>query len=84
MHENALTLPSNADIIESEVNALWFSRSSGTDREAWELRLISSNAYALFEVFGSEQTIDEQNDIKNDMEMRLIEYTMPKIGNFEI
>lgn len=77
LDEKTRLLLENAEIVEAEVNALWLSRKSGTDGEAWELRLIGAEAYALFEVFRADQSSEEQADIKSDMEMRLIEYAIP-------
>ncbi len=78
LDENAKSKFAETEIVESEVNAFWFSRPSGKENEAWELRLISASPYALFEVFTAEQTADERNDLKSDMEMRLIEFGFPK------
>ena len=33
---------------EASFDALWFSRPSHNNREAWELRLLSQTQYALF------------------------------------
>ena len=41
----------NTEIIESKIDAVWFSRPSGDDKEAWELRRLSATPYALFEMF---------------------------------
>lgn len=38
-----------AEVVKSEIDALWFSRPSHAGREAWELRLIGEQPYALFE-----------------------------------
>jgi hypothetical protein len=44
----AQTFPAST-LIDAEVDALWFARASHADREAWELRLIAEQPYALFE-----------------------------------
>lgn len=58
---------------EAEVDGLWFSRASHEGREAWELRLISENAFALFETFEADETEDEREDVRREMEARLRE-----------
>lgn len=58
---------------ESTLNALWFSRSSQDNREAWELRLISENPYALFETFESDETEDLREEARIEMEARMRE-----------
>ena len=58
---------------EAEVDALWFSRPSHEQREAWELRLISENAFALFETFEPDETEEDREDLRREMEARLRE-----------
>ena len=41
---------------EASVDGLWFSRSSHQEREAWELRLLAENPFALFETFEKDET----------------------------
>jgi len=59
---------------EAEFDALWFSRPSHNNREAWELRLLAQTQYALFETFEADETEDEREDVKREMEARLREY----------
>lgn len=59
---------------ESSVDALWFSRPSHNNREAWELRLLSQTQYALFEAFEPDETEEERDDMKLEMEARLRDY----------
>ena len=61
-------------IREAEVDALWFSRASHKNREAWELRLLEETQYALFETFESDETEDQRNEVKLEMESRLRDY----------
>ena len=63
---------------EAEVDALWFSRPSHQNREAWELRLLSQNPYALFETFEPDETEEERDDVKREMEARLRDYASSK------
>ncbi len=67
----------DADVRESAVDALWFARRSGqTGREAWELRLVSGAAYALFETFEANEAEEDREDVRREMEARLIEKTL--------
>lgn len=59
---------------EAEFDALWFSRPSHNDREAWELRLLAQTQYALFETFEADETEEERDDLRLEMEARMKEY----------
>lgn len=61
-------------IKEATFDALWFSRPSHQNREAWELRLLAQTQYALFETFEADETDQEREDLKLEMEARLREY----------
>ena len=63
---------------EAEFDALWFSRPSHNKREAWELRLLAQTQYALFETFEADETEEERDDLKLEMEARLREYVARK------
>ena len=67
-------LPDDLLIKEAEFDALWFSRPSHNDREAWELRLLAQTQYALFETFEADETEEERDDVRLEMEARLREY----------
>ena len=67
-------LLSNVPVKESAVDALWFSRPSHNNREAWELRLLAQTQYALFETFEADETEEDREDVKLEMEARLREY----------
>ena len=54
-------------------NALWLARPSHGGREAWELRLISEPPYALFELFEPDETEEEREDVRREMEARIRE-----------
>ena len=62
-------------IKEAEFDALWFSRPSHNDREAWELRLLAQTQYALFETFEADETEEERDDLRLEMEARMREFT---------
>jgi hypothetical protein len=59
---------------EGGIDALWFSRPSHSGREAWELRALSENPYALFETFEADETEEQRDEMLLEMENRLREY----------
>ena len=59
---------------EAEFDALWFARPSHDNREAWELRLLAQTQYALFETFEADETEQERDDLRLEMEARLRDY----------
>ena len=59
---------------ETSFDALWFSRPSHNNREAWELRLLAQTQYALFEAFEPNETEEERADVKLEMEAKLRDY----------
>jgi hypothetical protein len=65
-----------AVLIDSEFDGLWFARPSSGKREAWELRLISEHAYALFEAFEADETEAERDDARSELEHRMRDYTL--------
>lgn len=62
------------NVREAPVDALWFSRPSHNNREAWELRLLAQTPYALFETFEPDETEEDRDDVKREMEARMCEY----------
>ena len=67
-------LPDDLVTSEAEFDALWFSRPSHNGREAWELRLLAQTQYALFETFEADETEEDRDDLKHEMEARMREY----------
>jgi hypothetical protein len=63
-------------IKEAPFDALWFSRPSHANRVAWELRLLAETQYALFETFEADETAEEREEMKLEMEARLREYVL--------
>jgi hypothetical protein len=63
---------------EATFDALWFSRPSHNQREAWELRLLAQTPYALFETFEQDETQEERQDVKQEMEARMRDYASEK------
>src|SRR6266850_8517092 len=68
-----IALLQSQNIKEGTIDALWFSRPSHNNREAWELRLLSETQYALFETFEPDETEELRNDARLEMEARLRE-----------
>lgn len=64
----------NASVREAAFDAIWFSRPSHNQREAWELRLLAQTPYALFETFEADETEEERQDVKQEMEARMRDY----------
>jgi hypothetical protein len=67
-------LVKNVPVKEAAFDALWFARPSHNKREAWELRLLAQTQYALFETFEADETEEERDDVKLEMEARLRDY----------
>jgi hypothetical protein len=65
-------------VVESEVDAMWFTRPAQGGREAWELRLVGETPYALFELFESDETEEDREDVRREMEARLREHAAPQ------
>jgi hypothetical protein len=61
-------------IKDSDFDALWFSRPSHRNREAWELRLLAQTQYALFEAFEPDDTEEKRDEVRREMEARLRNY----------
>jgi len=64
----------NARVRDSEIDALWFFRASQKGREAWELRLIAEQQYALFEAFEADETEEQREEVRQEMEARMREH----------
>jgi hypothetical protein len=73
-HAEEAELLSKVTVREAEFDALWFSRPSHDNREAWELRLLAQTQYALFETFEADETEEERSCVKREMEARLRDY----------
>ena len=66
----------NVLVKEAGFDALWFSRPSHNRREAWELRLLGQTPYALFETFEADETEEQRDDVKHEMEARMRDYVL--------
>lgn len=62
------------DLVDAEVDALWFARPSHEGREAWELRLVTEQPYALFEAFEADESEEEREEARLEMENRMREF----------
>jgi hypothetical protein len=69
---------SHITVRDAEIDALWFSRPSHNKRDAWELRLLAQTPYALFETFEAEETEEERDEVRQEMEARMREYAANK------
>ena len=63
-----------ATFVDAEFDALWFARPSHQGREAWELRLLAQQPYALFEAFEPDETEAEREEARREMENRMREH----------
>jgi hypothetical protein len=64
----------NADLRDDQIDALWFARPSHAGREAWELRLVAEQPYALFEAFEPDETESAREEKRRQLEARMREY----------
>jgi hypothetical protein len=71
-NENMTNLFGDAEIVESKVDAAWFSRPAADGNEAWELRHLSENPYALVEVFDKEDEEEVREEARAEVEARLM------------
>lgn len=75
--ENNVNLPASmfgqAEIVASELNAIWFSRASSDGREAWELRHLSETPFALVEVFEEDDEEEVREEVRTEMQTRMLE-----------
>ena len=62
-----------AEIQNSALDALWFSRRSKPDSEAWELRRIYGSPFALVVVIDDAAPKDEREDILTATVERMLE-----------
>ncbi len=67
-----------SELTDAEINAAWFSRPSKRGKTAWELRHLSENPYAIFELSDTE---DLDQAIVKQSENRLLEYASNKMSN---
>jgi hypothetical protein len=61
-------------ITDAEIDALWFARRSHAEREAWELRLVAEQPYALFEAFEADESEEDREDARREMQNKMREH----------
>lgn len=67
----------DAELSESDFDALWFARPSHAGREAWELRLVAEQRYALFEAFEADESEEDRQEARLEMENRMRAHVKP-------
>jgi hypothetical protein len=67
-------------VLNSKTDGALFSRSSKNNKEAWELRHLYSNPFAIFELIDLENSKDEKQEIIKQMENRLADYASNKLS----
>lgn len=73
LHQIAQAFPA-LPISPAEIEALWFARASHGGREAWELRLVAEQPYALFEAFEADESEEDREDARREMENKMRAY----------
>lgn len=68
---DAAALFGTDEIVSADIDAVWFSRASRGEREAWELRHLSPAPFALLEVFDSEDDEDVREATRHEFEEQL-------------
>ncbi len=71
LSDSLKSLFGDAEIVSSEIDAAWFSRASGIDNEAWEIRRLSGAPFALVEVFEGDDDEEVREETRKEMETRL-------------
>jgi hypothetical protein len=60
-----------AEIRDAEIDAVWFSRRSKPDEEAWEIRRLSESPFALMEIFDNDDDEEIREATLAEVETRL-------------
>jgi len=76
LKEKAPELFQEAQLIEADFDALWFARPSHAGREAWELRQVAAQPYALFEAFEADEDEELREEARREMENQMREYAL--------
>lgn len=58
-------------LVDSDIDAAWFSRSSKPGNDTWEIRRLSNEPFALCEVFSDEDDEESREEAMYEMESRL-------------
>ena len=78
LQDELKTLFGKAKTISSNIDAVWFSRPGKHDREAWELRILSENPFALLETFGEADDEEHREKVLGDIQTRMAEFSSKK------
>lgn len=62
-----------AEIRDSDIDALWFSRRSRPGEEAWELRALTATPFALLEIVPEQTSETDREAILSKTENRMRE-----------
>jgi hypothetical protein len=73
LDDNLGRIFSEAEVADSNLDALWFSRSSRPGAETWELRRLSNSPYALDAFLDDSMENAEREEILRNAEERLRE-----------
>ncbi len=74
INHQARELLKEARFLDADFDALWFARPSHQGREAWELRLLAEQQYALCEAFEPDESEKEREEARREMENRMREH----------
>ena len=66
-----------AEIVSSKLNAAWFSRVA-KHGEAWELRSLGKQPFALVEVIEENVPDDEREEVLRETESRMLDKQIPQ------
>ncbi len=76
--ENLDSVFGQAEIFSSDLDALWFSRSSRPESEAWEIRYLNETPFAMVEVIDGDYSNGERDDVLKSAEMKMSEIVKSK------
>ena len=79
--DSSSELYSDAEIIASDIDALWFSRRSSPDRETWELRRLRGTPYAIDSFLEDSMSTETREEILAEAEDRMRESMAIFSGN---
>ena len=65
------TLFGAAEIRESAIDAVWFSRPPNAAQETWELRRLSVTPFALLEIFDADDEADIREETLAEVESQM-------------
>ncbi len=72
--QNIERLFKGREMIDAEINAVWFSRQSKQESIAWEIRHLNENPYAILESLGIDEDDSAESEKLKNAETRLAEY----------